>query len=358
VAETPRDILARNRSSALDLVQRVGSTRARLILEKSERELQARLTNMKFTGQSFTREQMNVTLAQIREVLKGLRGGMENVLVGNAVDAADKATEGTIDYLHRVDQQYRGISTQPLAIDEAAMFESARVGARASVLRRLSSSGEGAPGAPKEAHPAKLGILQRYGVETVKMFEDELQAGMLQKRSWEDMKNAIVGKSSFLQGKPAFWAERIVRTEVMGAYARGAWEATREADDELGDMVKLVSATFDDRTGSDSFAVHGQIRRVDEAFESWFGLYQHPPNRPNDREIVVPHRISWPIPGYLRWKTDAEIEARWTKEKRKGSPPPRPNMTTVPVDRFGKQQPPKASRTEKRPPRRAVPDED
>lgn len=142
----------------------------------------------------------------------------------------------------------------------------------------------------------------------------------------------------------------------MGAYNRAGWEANREADDQLGDMVKILSATFDDRTGSDSFAVHGQIRRPDEAFESWFGLYQHPPNRPNDREIVVPHRISWPIPEYLKWRADDEIKARWTREKRKGPPPERPKMTTIEIDQFGRAEPPKVS--ERRARRDDVPPEE
>ncbi len=282
---------------------------------------------------------------------------MERVLLDQAPGAAESAAAGTIDYLNRLEQKFRGLGTQGLALDEAAMFEQARVGARASILRRLASSGPSAPvGSPTQLHPGKPGILDRYGIATIGEFEKTLQSGVVARSSWDEMKAAIVTKSPFLQGKPGFWAERIVRTEMLGAYNRGSWEAGRQADDQLGDLVKILSATFDDRTGSDSFAVHGQIRRTDQAFESWFGLYQHPPNRPNDREIVVPHRISWPIPEYLRWKEDGEIVERWTKEKRKGSPPPRPNMTTIPIASFGNRVPPPAG--ERRPKPDQVPPEE
>jgi len=121
----------------------------------------------------------------------------------------------------------------------------------------------------------------------------------------------------------------------MGAYNRAGWEAIREADAQLGDMVKIVSETFDSRTGADSFAVHGQIRRPEEAFEWWDGLYHHPPNRPNDRATVVPHRVSWPIPPALAWRSQGEITARWHMEGRRGSPPDRPKMTTIPLGQFG-----------------------
>ncbi len=345
---TPRDILMQNRQDALSLVSHAGATRTKIVLERAERELVARLATLRMTGSSFTSENMKSALVQVREVLRGLQTGMTDVLVDGAGDAAARAAQGALDYLGRADQQFRGVGTQPLALDEASVFEQAKVGARASVLRRLASSGDPRQqGAPKDIHPAKIGILDRYGMNTIGLFEQDLQAGVLGRKSWGEVKGNLIGNSTFLQGKPAFWAERIVRTEMMGAYNRAGWEANREADDQLGDMVKILSATFDDRTGSDSFAVHGQIRAVDEAFMSWFGLYQHPPNRPNDREIVVPHRKSWPI------------KARWTKEKRKGPPPERPLMTTIDIGEFGRVRPPKVKGEGEAPERRPrVPDDE
>ncbi len=326
------------------------------MLENAERTLVQRLALVRGGPGTFTYEQMQSALFQIRQVILELNVGVADVIVDGALEAAEHAAAGTIDYLGRVDQEFRGLGSQPIALNEAAMFEQARVGARSSVLRRLASSGEGAPGAPVEEQAAKTGILDRYGMNVIGSFEETLQRGLLTRNPWESIKSEIVGSSPFLQSKPGFWAERIVRTEIMGAYNRGSWEANREADDQLGDMVKILSAVFDDRTGSDSFAVHGQIRLPDEAFESWFGLYQHPPNRPNDREIVVPHRISWPLPPYLKARLDAEIATRWKLEKRKGAMPPRPNMTTVDIGRFGNTPPPKTS--EKREPREQVPAEE
>lgn len=123
---------------------------------------------------------------------------------------------------------------------------------------------------------------------------------------------------------------------TMAALNRSSWEGIRAADDELGDMVKILCATIDGRTGWDSLQVHGQIRRPDEAFEWNGGFYQNPPNRPNDREVVVPHRISWPIPDELHPRSDAEVVAAWQRDRRKGSPPARAERSTVPLDLFGK----------------------
>ena len=345
MAQDARQTLALNRQEAISLAQRVGVARTRKLLEAADADLRKRmLSAMLGPGRrSFTYEQMKSALMQVRHVLAGLRTDLKGVLTVGADEAADNAVGGIVDYLGRAQREF-GVGHQPLALKEAAMLDAARGGAQASILRRIASSGEPVEGADEEPHPAKLGVLDRYSVETIGVFEDEMQVGLLARKPLDEVRDTLIEKSPFLRAKPASWAERIVRTEMMGAYNRAGWEATREADEQLGDMVKILSATFDDRTGADSYAVHGQIRRPDEAFQSWFGLYQHPPNRPNDREIVVPHRVSWPLPGYLMQKSDGEIAARWAFEKRKGPIPPRPKMTTVPLKSFGVEPPPRIKR--------------
>lgn len=338
MATDPRDTLDVNRQSARALVARAGKQRTREVLKRAEKDLARRLAEaVKGPGVgSFTYEQIRMSLQQVRIVLKTVQAGIKDAAVDGAREAAEIAADGTLRYMRDADKAFRGIGAQPLALDEAAVMDAAVSGAQASVLRRLASSGEPVLGADEHPHPAKVGILERYGVETVGRFEAVLQTGLIAKKPWSEMRADITAESPFLQGAPAFWAERIVRTETMGAYNRAGWEANREADEQLGDIVKILAATFDDRTSADSYAVHGQIRLPDEAFASWFGLYQHPPNRPNDREIVVPHRRAWVLPPYLKWKTDAQIAARWRQEGRKMAVPPRPLMTTVDVLGFGR----------------------
>lgn len=335
-----REVLAKNRRDAIAVAQKAGADRVRVHLERAEHDLVSRLQLVAKDNQTFTAEQLRVTLFQVRHVLGHLAPKLQGAIVDTGVEAADSAAGGAIDYLMSVDRKFWGLGIQPLALDEASMLDSATEGARSSILRRLASSGEGLPGAEASPHLSKMGILDRYGMNVITSFEEELRVGLLTRKPWEEVKGALVANSPFLQGKPAFWAERIVRTEVMGAYQRGSFEATRDANEQLGgDMCKILSATFDGRTAADSYAVHGQIRRAEEAFETWYGLMQHPPARPNDREIVVPHRVSWPIPAYLNPRSRGEVVARWRLEKRKGSPPPSPPDTTIPRGQFGKPSP-------------------
>lgn len=339
----PFAVLKRNRAEALDLATKTGQVRMRALLQGAETDLVKRLADARASrantakGGSFTAAQLEMTLRQVRDVTKGLTKGMRGLVLDQASVAADKAAGNMLEYMSAAHRKFRGIADAPLPIKEAAVLDRAVQGARASALRRLSTSGQ-PDAAPENAreHRGKEGVLERYGMRTVETFEQTLQQGMLTKKSWGDMASDLTAQSPFLQQAPAYWADRIVRCETMGAYNRAGWEAIRASDDVLGDMVKILSAVFDERTGWDSYQVHGQIRRPDEPFEWADGLYMAPPNRPNDREVVVPHRVSWPIPEYLKWRDDDEVMARYKMQRKKGSPGPRPKMTTVELDRFGK----------------------
>lgn len=332
------DVLRKNREEAFNLSTTVGQKKLVRLLEKAEADLRGRLAaraSMRGGDRTFTAEQMRTTLAQVRDVSVALSKGLGRLVVDQGREAADRSTEHLIDYLGRAEQEFKGVASRPLALREMAILDAAHSGVESSILRRLLSSGE--PPSEEAPHPAKLGILQRYGVETVGKFEEAMQVGLLARKPWGEVRNDLIAESPFLQGAPRYWAERIVRTETMAAYNRAAWEGGKQANRQLGDMVKILAAMFDDRTSWDSYQVHGQIRRNEEPFVWKGGAYMHPPNRPNDRETVVPHRKSWPIPPYLAWRPDEQVLARWKAEGRKGSPPPRPRMTTVPLAEFGKE---------------------
>jgi hypothetical protein len=323
----PSDVLRANTEAARRLSEKVGPRRVQSALSRADKDLSGRLREA-VAGpgdKSFTHAQLTSTLRQVRHVLRNLGPRLEDATVETAGEAAEAAAGGALEYLDAADSMFRGVGTQALALDEASVLDAATSGAESSVLRRLAS-GEGA---------AKEGILQRYGMNVIGNFEEQLQTGLLARRSWDQMRGSLIERSPFLQGAPASWAERIVRTETMNATNLATWEATREADDQLGDVVKILVATFDARTASDSYAVHGQIRRPEEAFETWYGMMQHPPARPNDREIIVMHRIAWAIPPEYAIRDPGQIASRWKAEGRKGRLPERPLMTTVDLSSFG-----------------------
>lgn len=278
-------------------------------------------------GETFTYAQMQATLQQIRLLMIQLQDGMFGALRSQAGTAATMAAQNTVTFLSATNRAFEGMGVQPLVIDEAAMFSRAVSGAESSILRRIGSNA---------LDSRRVGILRRYGLNTVSFFEKRLQLGLLQKKRFEQIQNDLIEESPFLQSHPRQWAERIFRTEGMAAYNKGSHESFLAVDDGRETFVKIIVAHFDDRTYADSYSTHGQIRRLHEPFDTWRGPIMHPPDRPNDRGSMILHRKQWPLPPYLKWKTDEQVLARWRWEGRKGSPPPRPLMTTVLLEEFGR----------------------
>lgn len=330
---SPTQLLARDREAAQRLVQGAGAARTRDLLKRAQLQLERRLrTAESLSGPgrgSFTATQLRATLLQVKAVTAQLSVGIKGLVLEQGAVAAERAALNAARYLRTAEARFSG-STERLKLDTVKLVERATAGTESSLLNRLMNGGD-----LKKRH----GILQRYGENVVGHFEDHLHTAMIAKTPWHEVRSQLIESSPFLQGAPASWAERIVRTETAYSENRAGNEAIVQADTQLGDACKIISSTFDDRTGSDSYSTHGQIRRPTESFQSWFGSYQHPPDRPNDRSVVVPHRVSWPIPAELKPKGYGAVASRWAAEGRKGSPPPQPLMTTIPLDQFGKPPP-------------------
>lgn len=325
----PLHLLKSDRTQALELARTKGVEQTVGLLKSAQAKLNRRLRQVEGLrgagADSFTAAQLRTTLAQLKLAVGEVQRGVRDVVVDDGKRTAEQAAKHTLEYIQRADQRFTGIA-QRLPIREAQVLDHAVKGTESSILRRLLGDSVKGPG-----------ILERYGVETVQRFEERLQMRFLAKVPWADVRKELIADSPFLQEQPAYWAERIVRTELMGAHNRAQFEGIRAVNREVGGgMLKVLVATFDSRTAADSYAVHGQIRRPHEAFETWYGRMQHPPARPNDRETVVPHNVDWPLPAALEWKSDAEVAARWALEGNKRAMPPRPLMTTVPLDTIGK----------------------
>lgn len=326
----PAETLRKNRERATSFASKVGTERAKKLLERAQRDLErriARAEGLRGPGkESFTAVHLRVTLEQVKATLRDLKPHFAGAILDASKVAAEQAATGTIDYLQEQELKFRGVTSQPLALEQAAMVDRAVAGTESSVLHRISSDPD---------DPRTKGILDRYGEAVVSRFEDVLQMRLIARQSWEEARSNLIAQSGFLKDAPLYWAERILRTEVMASSNLANFSTLKQADTIFGDMAKILSATFDDRTCADSFAVHGQIRRTAEPFDTWYGKFMHPPDRPNDREIVVPQRVSWPIPASLEPRSPAEVAARWAKQGRRGPHPPIPMRSTIPLDLFG-----------------------
>lgn len=313
--------LESNRRQTMVALQRMGSGRLSAMLARAAKVAQHNLPPANATFTSVTKRQ---AMMQLSIVTRDVSKSVEAITRGVAHKAATSATQHQLTFLTKAETLFQGASGIGPRIEDAVQLDAAVAGADASVLRRISTD----PG--HRGDKAQQGVMDRYGLGVLQRFEEVIQEGLLGAEDWSSTRARLTDESTWLESHPRYWAERIVRTECMAAYNRTGHEMMRQAEDAIGECVRILCATFDDRTSWDSYQVHGQVRRMNEPFEDGDGrLYMVPPNRPNDREIVVLHALEWPVPEELLPRSDDEVLEAWTRAKRKGAPPPRPRMSTV-----------------------------
>lgn len=276
---SPERVLVRNRDQALAYAERRGSRDVYKMLERARLELKGRLDALPRGDGRFTAERMRATLRQV-EVAMGQVGKDLTGIGRDAIRAAsERGLEQTVDYLHRAEARYRGI-TVPLSLDRAALFDHTLQGVQSTLLRQFPTS------------------VTRYGVRSIAKFEAALQQGVIQQKMMDPVVDDLVAQDSFFEGR-RYWAERIVRTEILSSYGRSAQEAiVTTAREDWPDMRKVLVGYFDDRTGEDTFDLDGQCRLPGVPFENWGERppFMNPPKRPNCRCVVVPWRPDWPRP--------------------------------------------------------------
>jgi len=93
---------------------------------------------------------------------------------------------------------------------------------------------------------------------------------------------------------------RIARTELHNVYNIAKLNSYKEVRaNQLPDLKKSLYHPMDHRTGKDSLALaeENPIVDVDKPFRQTFNgkkyVFMAPPNRPNDRAVLIPYRESW-----------------------------------------------------------------
>lgn len=224
---------------------------------------------------SYAATQARTVLAALR-VIVDIAGTRYGVGIGDAVGAAQE---------------------QGAAAGRAGLFEQLAEWTKAGLL----------PASPARADVAgdlldpglleiKEASVRAYGTQAIAQMRGELTRGTLAGETLPQMFERlarVIDVGTDKRGNPvfnaAYKAERIVRTEHSYALHRRQIEDFRAMfGGELGEWRKQLVATLDDRTGPDSIFVNGQVREIDDLFDDNEGRhYPHPPNRPNDREVMI-----------------------------------------------------------------------
>lgn len=321
-APNPVAIVRGQRKAVARVVQRAQGPELLAILEEAEKDLRRRLDAAELAGmgERWTHYHLQRSLVLVQDAIIQTKAQLRAMLEEHSGELVERGMLDTVRLLKAMEA--RGVETAlPLALEDAMRFDVARWGAQASLLRQHATS------------------LDRYGSVMIAEFERAMQLGIVAKLTPDQMVGLLVGHGGpkgvvsiaareledgsvvrllerysgqglFVDDR--YWAERIVRTELMRSYNEGTQAAIlEESVTDFPDLQRMIIATFDNRTAPDSLYVHGQIRGPTEPFTDGAGrTYMVPPGRPNDREDITPWRPRWEVPEEFRPLTvDERLEA-------------------------------------------------
>jgi GNAT superfamily N-acetyltransferase len=219
-------------------------------------------------SRTWTQQDTEATLALVRMQLAEVQAKLARQLEANGVAAREMGARETTQILEMFEGLNPG-SIRPLSIRAAHQL------ALGTVSAQYQTS------------------VARYGMQAITSIQRDLTAGVLVGRTFDEMTQRLQRSEPLLSRR--WMAERMVRTECMSAYNEGHLDemhAQREV--AFPDLMKRAIETFDRRTAQDSYAVHGQTKKLEEMFVDGKGRhYLRPPGRPNDRGICIPFRLAW-----------------------------------------------------------------
>lgn len=222
---------------------------------------------------TFTTQRVSAALAQVELALQRLNDELRNEMGLTGETASSLGLDHLIEEIERWDKEFIG-ATVPININAVKAASDAKnflfnkheisINAYSSSVRSIFANG-----------------ISQAAIEEVSMGE-------------------VVSRISKTFLGQEWQLHRLVRTEVMGIYSLGKLYGMKDlAEDQVPDLMKTLWHPMDSRTGKDSkiLAQDNPIVPVDEPFvEDSTGRelrYMMPPNRPNDRSILIPYRKAW-----------------------------------------------------------------
>lgn len=295
-----RAILDGHRARLASMISQRNIAPVRKVYNAAQADLEARLRNLGRSTDSFTAVQLRMALAQVRQGQLMMARNLLTKLEDLTRTAQQVSLKGLTKDLTQLERHYTGVELQ-LPIAEASRFK--------SIINNRSSS-------LLAQHQASVARLTTAVVQKV---EDKLTVAVL---TQQDL-GSVIDDVAETTGDEVWQAERIARTEILGAYNGAAADGMRDTADVLEDMrmrwvERVDDATYqplDDRVDVDSIAMHGQVAQVGGGFgvpntmpdgspiplrvQRFRGqTFAYPPMRPQDRASIAPWRPGWGIPGW------------------------------------------------------------
>lgn len=220
----------------------------------------------------FTAQHLRGVLGQVEGAIIAMSEHLNGAMVKGSQVAALKGVDHLIKEINVFDKKFTGAIT-PINLNAALLAQDT---SQLLVTRYKTN-------------------LNAYGANLFAQISNGLFSATIGETSYDE----VVGRvANFFNGEE--WKlRRIVRTELHGIYNRGKLAGLQEIADEDEGFLKTLMHPMDARTGDDSkfAATQALVAKMDEPFHYvWKGqhrVFMMPPDRPNDRSVMVPYRKEW-----------------------------------------------------------------
>ncbi len=235
---------------------------------------------------TFTEQQLNVTLVQIQAAIAAIKRDLKTGMVDSSDILSQRGIQDMVQEITRFSRRFEG-SVQPIPFDPILVA----IDSQNFLINKHEAS------------------IDAYGEDLRSAITTQLVSSLASRDTSERtvaQLRSSVGK--FFLGEE-FKLNRIVRTELQGIYNFSKLNGLQRMQAEvIPDLKKSLMHPIDGRTGDDSkqLAAKNPIVAIDRPFVFTFRRklksgeirterreFMFPPDRPNDRAILVPFRQEW-----------------------------------------------------------------
>ena len=274
-----QDVIRRN----IEQVSNLEESQQRKLLRAFRRirqKLQDRLFAIS-TERTFTEQQLNVTLVQVQSAIEAIKRELKGEMASAASILSLRGIRDLAREIGRLQKHFEG-SIQHLNINAILIAQQSE----SFLLNKHEAS------------------IDAYSEDLRASITSQITSSfMIRDTNHRAVSDLVASVGKFFLGEE--WKlNRIVRTEMHGIYnfsKMNAMNSVKESD--LPDLKKSLMHPIDDRTGEDSkiLAAKNPIVDIDEPFRFTFvsgkkkitRVFMFPPDRPNDRSVLVPFREAW-----------------------------------------------------------------
>lgn len=222
---------------------------------------------------TFTEQHLRATLVQVDQYLQALNTRLKEGMGESAGILGERGVEDLITEIERFSKKFDG-DTVPINLDAAMIAQESNN----LLVNQYDAS------------------IDAY-TEGVRQ---QITQGLTESVLSQDNLSRVVQKLGQFVGAEEWKVLRLARTELHNVYGKAKLNGMLDIQEQvLPDLKKTLIHPMDKRTGDDSkyVAKKGLVADLDEPFRyNWKGkerVFMTPPDRPNDRSILVPYREAW-----------------------------------------------------------------